>query len=86
MDNITLAFCTIHFTINFSRKRDASAVNGFTDLHTYWRFYSSLNTLRMIFFILFAPNTTMTSIVMTVSCECECVKLPQKGYILMHDI
>ena len=65
MDNITLVFCTIHATIYFSLKRDASAANGFTDLHTYRRFYSTLNTLSMIFLILFAPNTTMTSIVMT---------------------
>ena len=66
MDNITLVFCTIHVTIQFSRKRQASAANGSPDLHTYWRFYSSLNTLSMIFLILFAPNTTMVSIAMTV--------------------
>ena len=35
-------------------------------LHTYWPFYSSLNTLSTILLILFAPNTTMASIVMTV--------------------
>ena len=66
IDNITLVFCTIHVTIPFSLKKDASAANGFTDLHSYWRYYSSLNTLCMLFLILFAPNTTMTSIVMTV--------------------
>ena len=66
MDNITLFFCTIHVTIHFSLKRDASAANGFTDLHTYWQFYSSLNTLSMISLILFAPNPTMALIVMTV--------------------
>ena len=41
MDNITLVFCTIHVTILFYLKRDASAANGLTDLHTFWRFYSS---------------------------------------------
>ena len=30
--------------------------NGFPDLHTYWRVYSSLNTLSMIFLILFAKH------------------------------
>ena len=49
----------------FSLKRDASAANGYTDLHTYWRFYSSLNTLTIIFLILFAPKMTMASIVKT---------------------
>ena len=38
MDNITLVFCTIHVTIHFSVKRDASVANGFADLHTFWRF------------------------------------------------
>ena len=66
MDNITLVFCTIHVTINFSLKRDASAANGFTDLHTYCRFYSNLNTLSMLFLLLFAPNTAMKLSVMTV--------------------
>ena len=45
MDDITLVFCTTHATIHFSQKRQASAANGSPDLHTYWRFYSSLNTL-----------------------------------------
>ena len=66
MNNFTLEFCTIHVTIHFSQKRYASAANGSPDLHTYWRFNSSLNTLSMIFLILFALNTTMASIVMTV--------------------
>ena len=59
-------FFTIHITIHFSQKRHAFAANGSPDLHTYWRFYSSLNTLSMVVLILFAPNTTMVSIVMTV--------------------
>ena len=63
---ISLLFCTIYVTIHFYLKRDASAANDFTDLHTYWRFYSNLNTLSMVFLILFAPSTTMASIVMTV--------------------
>ena len=54
---------------SLSLKRDASAANGFTDLHDYWRFYSSLNTLSMVFLILFAPNMTMGSIVITVKCR-----------------
>ena len=49
MDNNTLVLCNTHVTIHFSLKRDASAANGFTDLHTYWRFYSSLNTKSMVF-------------------------------------
>ena len=52
MDNITLLFCTIHVTIHVSLKTDASAANGFTDLYNYWRFYSSLNALSLIFLIL----------------------------------
>ena len=59
-------FCTIHVTIHFSQKRQASAANGSPDLYTYWRFYSSLNTYSMIFLILFTQNTTMVSIAMTV--------------------
>ena len=66
MNNTTLVFCTIHVAIHFSQKRHASVFNGSPDLHAYWRFYSSLNTLSMIFLILFAPNTTMASIIMTV--------------------
>ena len=66
MDNIILVFCTIHVTIHFSQKRQASAANGSPDLHTYWRLYSSLNTLCMIFLVPFAPNTKMVSIDMTV--------------------
>ena len=49
INNITLVFCSIHVTIHFSPKRQASAVNGSQDLHTYWRFYNSLNTLSKIF-------------------------------------
>ena len=65
MNDITLVFCTIHVTIHFSQKRQASVFNGSPDLHTYWRFYSSLNTLSMAFLILFVPNTTMAPIVIT---------------------
>ena len=57
------ALSMLQFT---SRKRQAPVSNGSPDLHTNWRFYSSLNTLSMIFLILFAPNTTMVSIAMTV--------------------
>ena len=63
MGNITLVLCTIHVTIHFSLKRQASAANGPTDFHIYRRFYSSLNTLSMILLFLF---TTMVSIVITV--------------------
>ena len=68
MSDITLVFRTIHVTILFSQKGQASVFNGSLDLHTYCRFYSSLNTLSMIFLIQFAPNTTMASmqIVITV--------------------
>ena len=40
--------------------------HGSPDLHTCWHFYTNLNTLSMIFHILFALNTTMASIVITV--------------------
>ena len=66
MNNITLVFCTIHVTIHFSQRRHASAANGSPDWHTYWRSYISLNILSMIFLILFAPNTTMALVAMTV--------------------
>ena len=66
MNNITLVFRTIHVTIHISLKRQTSVAKGSTDLHTCLQFYSSLNTLSMIFHILLAPNTTMASIVMTV--------------------
>ena len=59
-------FCTIHVTIHFSWKRQASAANGSPDLYLSWRFYSSLSIFCMIFHILFAPNTTMVLIAMTV--------------------
>ena len=65
MIDITLVFCTIHVTIHFSQKRQASVFNGSPDLHTYWRSYSSLNTLSMILLTLLAPNTIMASIVIT---------------------
>ena len=68
MNTVNLFF-TIHVTIHFSQKRRASAVNGSPDLHTYWRFYRSLNILSKLFLILFALNTTMASIVMTVKCR-----------------
>ena len=66
MNNITLVFYTIHVTIHLSQMRHASVANGSSDLHTYWRFYFSLNTLSMIFLILFGPDTTITLVVMTV--------------------
>ena len=66
MNDITLVFCTIQVTIHFSQKGQASVFNGSPDLHTYWQFYSSLNTLSMIFLIQFAPNTTIASIVITI--------------------
>ena len=41
----------------------------------------------MIFLILFAVNTTMIMIVMTRNTDSyECVVVPQKGYIVMHDL
>ena len=68
-------------------KRQDSAANGSPDLHICWQFYSSLNTLRVIFLILFAPNMTIASIVMTVKyILIECVVFLQKGYIFMHDL
>ena len=66
MSDITLVFCTIHVTFHFSQKGQASVLNGSPDLHTYWRFYSCLNTLSMIFLIQFVQNTKMASIVITV--------------------
>ena len=90
MDNITLVFCTIHVTIHFYLKRYASAANGLTDLHTYLRFYSSLNTLCMLFLILFAPQTTMASIVITVKyrlkINANALCSHRRVYIFMHDI
>ena len=53
-----MIFCITHVTIHFSQKRLAPDVNGSPDSHTLWRFYISLNTLSMIFLILFARNTT----------------------------
>ena len=76
MNNITMVFCIIHVTIYFSQTRHASlslpvfllcfAANGSSDLYTYWRSYISLNTISMVFLILFAPNTTMSLVVMPV--------------------
>ena len=87
MNSITKVFCTIHVTINFSLKRQASVVNGSPDSHNCWQFYSSLNTLSMIFLILLAPNTSRVSIVITVKYRLiECVLFQQKGYIFMHDL
>ena len=87
MNTIILVFCTILVTIHFSQKRHSSAANGFPDLHTSWRFYSSLNTLSMMFLILIAANTTIASIVMTVNTNpCGCIVFPQKEYIFVHDI
>ena len=65
----------------------ASAANGSSDLYTYWRSYINLNTLSMVFLILFAPNTTMSLVVMPVNTDsCECFVFLQEGYIVMHDI
>ena len=72
MNDIILVFCTIHVTIHFSQKRQASMFNVSPDLHTYWRFYSSLNTLS-IFLILFAPNTTMAYEIQTNVNALRCV-------------
>ena len=66
VNNILQVFCIIHVTIHFSQKRQAFAANGSSDFYTNWRFNSSLNRLSMIFLILFAPNTTMASIIMIV--------------------
>ena len=66
MNNITPVICTFHFTIHTSLERKASVPNGSPDLHTCWQFYSSLNTLSILFHILFAPNTTAASSVLTV--------------------
>ena len=71
---VSLWYLALSMSIYFSLKRQASAANGSTDLHTYWQFYSSLNTISMIFLILFAPNATMASIVMI------------EKYILCHSI
>ena len=85
MNNFTLVFCTIHVTIHYSQ-RYASAANGSPDLHTYWRFYSSMNTLSMVFLILFAPNTTMALIVMThVNALCS-HRMGTSLCTFMHDI
>ena len=65
INNITMEVFNIHVTLPFSQKRWASASKVSPDLHTYWGFYSSLNTLSKIFLALFAPNTIMESIVMT---------------------
>ena len=78
MNNIILVFCTIHVTILFPQTRHDSASNVEFDcieagslqplltMHTLWRPNISLNTLSMIFHILFEQNTTMTLVVMTV--------------------
>ena len=66
MNNITVVFCTIHGTIHISLKRQASVANGSPNLHSCWQFYSGLKKLSIIFYIQFAPLTTMTSVVMTV--------------------
>ena len=63
---MSLWYFPLSMSIHFSLNRQASAANGSTDLHTYWPFYSSLNSLSTILLILFAPHTTMASIVMTV--------------------
>ena len=63
MNNITLrlVFCTIH---SVGLEEMASVAKSSPDLHTYLRFYSSLNTFSMIFLIMFALNMTMALIVM----------------------
>ena len=66
MNNITLVFCAIHVTIHISLKRLVSVANGSPDLHNCWLFYSTLNCISLIVYILFALNTTLASIVMTV--------------------
>ena len=87
MNNITLVFCTMHVTIHLSLTRQASAVNGSPDLYTYWRLNCSLHTLSMLFLILFPPNTSKASNIMTVKYRLvECVVFLQKGYIFMRDL
>ena len=87
VNNILLVFCTIHATIHFSQKRQTFAPNDSSDFHTYRRLNSSPNTLSMIFLILFAQDSTMSSIVMIINSDSrECVVLPQKGYIFMLDL
>ena len=64
---ISLWYFALSMSIHFSLKRHASAADGSTVLHTYRRFYSSLNTISMIFLILFASNATKVSMAMTVN-------------------
>ena len=66
MNDITLVFCTIPVTIHFSQTTQASVFMAPQTCTLTGEFNSSLNTLSMIFLILFAPNTTMASIVITV--------------------
>ena len=67
MNKFTVLFCTIHGTIHIFLKRQASVANGAPNLHTCWQFYSGLKKkLSITFHILFAPLTSMASIVMTV--------------------
>ena len=90
VNNILLVFRTIHVTINFSQKRQASATNGSSDFHSYWRLYSSLNTLSMIFLISLIVCAKHDN---DVDCYDHEIKthenafvFPQKGYIFMHDL
>ena len=66
MNNITLKFCTLRVTIHTSLERQVTVANGSPDLLICWQLNSSMNTLSMIFHILFAPNTTLASSIMTV--------------------
>ena len=78
IDSIPLGFCTVHVTIHFSRKRQASAANSSQDLHTYWAWYFpfSLRQTWQLRRFLWLWNVD----------SCECVVFPQKEYIFMHDI
>ena len=71
MNNITLVFCTIHVAIDFSQKRQTSVFNGSPDLHAYWRFYSSLNTLSMMHCISYSVCAKHDNGVNNYDCEIQ---------------
>ena len=77
INNIALVFCIIHVTIYFSQTRHASLSlpNFLTMLLLLMAPQTCtltgdltirLNTLSMVFLILFAPNTTLSLVVMPV--------------------
>ena len=76
MNNITWYFALSMLPFTFLR-RDillylclfsyyAFAANGSSNSYTLWRSYIILNTFSMVSLILFAPNTTMSLVVMSV--------------------